>query len=88
MYSIALFKKYPHLKKSKILDARDSLKVAKEYLLKYKEKERITLREADITKDSFGKDVDLVLLSDVIYGECVAIQVLKMPGTVFIKMDF
>ena len=76
LYSIALCKKYPQLK-STILDVRDSLVVAKEYLTKCDEKERITVTEADITKDSFGIDIDFVFLSDVIYDESVAIKVLK-----------
>jgi hypothetical protein len=76
LFSIAFCQKYPELK-STILDANETLAVTKEMIAGHKEKERITLRETDIVKDSFGKNIDVVLLSDVIYGESTAKLVLK-----------
>lgn len=38
----------------------------------YEERERITLREADIEKDPFGDATDVVLLSDVVYEKATA----------------
>jgi predicted nicotinamide N-methyase len=76
LFSIALCQKFPELK-STILDMNETLAVTKEMVAGFKEKERITLRETDIIKDSFGQHIDVVLLSDVIYNESTAIPVLK-----------
>jgi 2-polyprenyl-3-methyl-5-hydroxy-6-metoxy-1,4-benzoquinol methylase len=76
LYSILLCRKYPQLK-STILDKSKTLIVTKEMILKHKESERIKLREADITKDSFGTNIDVVLISDVIYDETEVELVLK-----------
>jgi predicted nicotinamide N-methyase len=76
LFSIALCQKFPGLK-STILDVNETLAVTKELIAGCKEKERITLRETDIIKNSFGQHIDAVLLSDVIYTESTAIPVLK-----------
>ncbi len=76
LYSIAFCQKYPGLN-STILDVNETLAVTKKLIAGYKEKVRITLRETDIVKDSFGKNIDVVLLSDVIYEESTAKLVLK-----------
>lgn len=76
LYSIVLCRAYPELR-STVLDRCDALVVARDMIGDCQERERITLREADITKDSFGKDVDVVLLSDVIYDESMAARVLR-----------
>jgi len=76
LFSIALCQKYPELK-STILDVNETLEVTKEMIAGHKEKERITLRETDIMRDSFGTNIDVVLLSDVIYDESIAIPILK-----------
>lgn len=76
LYSIVLCQKYPELR-SIILDKRDTLIVTKEIIESYNEKERITLREVDITKESLGENIDVVLLSDVIYDELEAVRILR-----------
>lgn len=76
LYSIVLCQKYPELR-SLILDKSETLVVTKEMITGYKESERITLREADIKKESFGKNIDVVLLSDVIYDKSEAVPILR-----------
>lgn len=66
LYSIALCQKNPELH-STIIDVKEALSITKEMIGKYKDHERITLREGDFLNESFGENVDLVLLSDVIY---------------------
>jgi len=76
LYTIALCKKYPELQVI-ILDKKETLEVTREFLKDTSVKSRITLREADIEKDNFGTDMDIVLLSDVIYDARLAELVLK-----------
>lgn len=87
LYSIVLCQKYSELK-STILDKSDTLVVTKEIIAGYKESERITLREADITKESFGKNIDVVLLSDVIYDESTAVSILRNAWNCLRKNGF
>ena len=76
LYSITFCQKYPDLRTT-ILDRSQTLVITEEMIAGYEERERITLREADITKESFGKNIDVVLLSDVIYDESTAESVLR-----------
>jgi hypothetical protein len=76
LYSIALCQKYPELH-STILDVKDALTVAEEMIANQPEKSRITLREGDFIKDPLGKNVDVVLLSDVVYEESIVRMVLQ-----------
>jgi predicted nicotinamide N-methyase len=76
LYSISLCQKYPELH-STILDVKDTLAVTKEMIANRQEKRRIVLREGDFLKDSLGDNVDVVLLSDVIYEESTAKMVLR-----------
>jgi SAM-dependent methyltransferase len=76
LYSVVLCQKYHELR-STILDRRETLSITKDMIAGYKEAQRITLREADYTRDDFGEEVDVVLLSDVIYDESEAALVLK-----------
>lgn len=76
LYSVTLCQKYPELH-STIIDLRDTLAVTKEMIADREEKSRITLREGDFLKDSLGEDVDVVLLSDVIYEESTGRIVLR-----------
>lgn len=76
LYSIALCKKYPELH-STILDVKDTLTVTKEMLAGREEKERIALQEGDFLRDPLGENVDVVLLSDVVYEESSAKLVLQ-----------
>jgi len=71
LYSVVLCQKYPELR-SIILDKSETLAITKEMISNHKESERIELRESDITKESFGEKIDVVLLSDVIYDESEA----------------
>lgn len=68
LYSITLCQKYPQLT-STILDVKDTLEVTKELIENHKEKKQIILKEGDFLKEPLGKNVDAVLLSDVIYGD-------------------
>jgi predicted nicotinamide N-methyase len=76
LYSAALCQRYPKLR-STLLDRTETLDVTRELIADRPEKDRITLREADITTDTLGENVDVVLLSDVIYDEAEAVAVLK-----------
>jgi hypothetical protein len=76
LYSIALCQKHPELH-STILDVKDTLAITKEMVADRQEKRRIDLREGDFLKDSLGDNVDVVLLSDVIYEESTAKIVLR-----------
>jgi len=76
LYSAALCQKYPELK-SIILDKSNTLVITKEIISNHKEVDRIELRESDITKETFGEKIDVVLLSDVIYDESEAELILR-----------
>ena len=76
LYSVALCQKYPELH-STILDVKDTLAVTKEMIADRPEKRQIELREGDFLKGPLGDNVDIVLLSDVIYGESTAKIVLR-----------
>ena len=68
MYSIVLCERYPDLTAT-LLDHREVLEVAQEFVKKHGVQDRFTTREADITTDPFGENLDVVLLSDVLYQE-------------------
>ncbi len=68
MYTIVLCEHFPQLNAT-LLDNREVLEVAQELVEKHNLHDRIKIREADITKDGFGKNFDAVLLSDVLYHE-------------------
>ncbi len=68
MYSVALCRRHPGLK-AILLDRREVLEVAREIVEGHGLQDRITTREADITKDAYGEDLDAVLLSDVLYQD-------------------
>ena len=76
LYSVVLCQKYPQLY-STILDRKETLEVTREMISLYPESERISLREADITVESFGHNIDIILLSDVIYEKGTAQTILK-----------
>lgn len=76
LYSVTLCQKYPELH-STIVDLKDTLAVTGEMIAGRQEKERITLRGGDFLKDFLGDNVDVVLLSDVIYEESTARIVLR-----------
>ena len=76
LYSIALCQKYPELH-STILDVKDTLAVTQEMIGNRQERGQIDLQEGDFLKDSLGDNVDVVLLSDVVYEESTAKIVLR-----------
>jgi predicted nicotinamide N-methyase len=76
LYSIALCQKYPGLH-STILDVKDTLVVTQEMIGDRKERDQIDLHEGDFLKDALGDNLDVVLLSDVIYEESTARIVLR-----------
>jgi predicted nicotinamide N-methyase len=76
LYSIALCQRYPELH-STILDVKDTLAVTQELIGNRQERGQIDLREGDFLKDSLGDNVDVFLLSDVIYEESTARIVLR-----------
>lgn len=76
IYSIALCEKFPELR-STILDSGETLGVTKEFVAKHEVRDRIELRECDITKDKLGDNIDAVLLSDVAYDAIEAEKILQ-----------
>ena len=76
IYSIALCQKYPELH-STILDVNATLAVTQEIIGNRKERDQIDLREGDFYQDSLGNNMDVVLLSDVIYEKMTAKIVLR-----------
>ena len=76
IYSVALCRKYPQLH-SVLLDCKETLNITRDVIADDAETDRITLKEADITRDEFGENVDAVLLSDVLYDEALAPRILK-----------
>jgi SAM-dependent methyltransferase len=76
LYSVSLCQKYPELH-STIMDVKETLEVTGEMIADRREKSRITLREGDILKESWGVNMDVALLSDLIYEEETAGIVLR-----------
>jgi 2-polyprenyl-3-methyl-5-hydroxy-6-metoxy-1,4-benzoquinol methylase len=76
LYSVVLCQKYPELR-STILDKRETLDITREMISSHKVSERIKLQECDITKETFGENIDVVLLSDVIYDDSEAESILR-----------
>jgi hypothetical protein len=68
LYSLTLCQKYPQLH-STIVDMKETLVITREMIAGRPETSRITLREGDFLRDPLGDNVDVVLLSDVLYGE-------------------
>jgi predicted nicotinamide N-methyase len=76
LYSVYLCRKNPHLR-SVVIDKRETLFVTREMIAGCEEEDRIELLEADIAIDPLGKNIDAVLLSDVVYEDSFAEKVLK-----------
>ena len=60
MYSVALCRRHLGLK-SVLLDRKEVLEVAREIVERHGLQDRIATREADITRDAYGEDLDAVL---------------------------
>jgi hypothetical protein len=67
VYSIFLCKKFPSLRAT-MIDTEEVLKTTREIVEKSGITGRLTLRARDILRDEYGKNRDVILLSDVLYG--------------------
>jgi predicted O-methyltransferase YrrM len=77
LYSITLCRHYPDLQ-AILVDKKEVLAVTQRFINESSLQNRIRVRSADILKDSFGKDEDVVLLSDVLYQDSsTCIQILQ-----------
>ncbi len=76
LYSIYLCRKNPNLR-SLVIDKPETLAAARKIIAGGSEETRIELLEGDIATDPLGKDMDAVLLSDVVYEDTFAEKVLK-----------
>lgn len=68
LYSITLCRHYPELK-AILLDREEVLLITDRFIKKSSLQDRMSIRPADILEDPFGTDVDVVLLSDVLYQD-------------------
>lgn len=68
IYSISLCQRFSHLKAT-LLDRKEVLETTRKQIAKNNLQHRIVTREGDITSDSYGKEPDVILLSDVLYHE-------------------
>ena len=92
LYSIFLCRRYPDLHAT-LLDMKEVLETTQHIIETNDLQDRIKTREADITKDSYGNDLDVVLLSDVLYQEksfCITIlqsayKALVPGGTLLVR---
>jgi hypothetical protein len=75
-YSVAFCRKYPELR-SILLDTKETLDITQGMIFSHEEKNRIQLKECDIFKEEFGKNMDVALLSDVVYSKPEADRILE-----------
>ena len=68
LYSVVLCRHYAHLHAT-VLDVEEVLETTRQIIRDNGLQERIETRESDITKDSYGENLDAVLLSDVLYQD-------------------
>ncbi|MCP5107958.1 MAG: methyltransferase domain-containing protein [bacterium] len=68
IYSVFLCRRFPGLH-AELLDRGEVLETTGKIIKKANLGHRVSTREADITEDSFGSRLDVVLLSDVLYQE-------------------
>lgn len=95
VYSIHLCRRNVNLR-STLLDAAEVLQVAGQFVEQNELGDRIETRAADITEDSYGENLDAVLLSDVLYQDsatCLTIlrsahRALVEGGTLLIRGYF
>jgi len=80
LYSVYLCRKNPHLR-SVVIDKRETLVATREMIAGCEEEDRIELLEADMAIDPLGKNIDAILLSDVVYEDSFAEKVLKNART-------
>jgi SAM-dependent methyltransferase len=92
IYSVTLCRHNSNLHAT-LLDKKEVLETTKKIIEKSNLQHRIKTREADITKDTYGEQMDVVLLSDVLYQEdslCQAIlrsayDALAPDGTLLVR---
>ncbi len=68
IYSISLCRRFPEIH-ALLLDREEVLQTTRQFIEKSHLEGRISMRAIDITKESFGNDMDVVLLSDVLYQD-------------------
>jgi hypothetical protein len=66
-YSIAACKRYPQLK-AVVFDLPETVSITKQIIADEGMEDRVTVQEANWETDNFGKDNDVVLLSNVLHG--------------------
>jgi len=77
IYSITLCGHYPGLA-AILLDKKEVLETTSRLIEKSDVQDRINTKAIDICKDSFGRDMDVALLSDVLYQDSsTCIQILR-----------
>ena len=76
LYSLTLCRNYPELQ-STILDLKDTLAITRKIIADSPCRDRIHLKAGDFFKDPLGNNLDAVLLSDVMYGEAGAKDLLR-----------
>jgi predicted nicotinamide N-methyase len=68
IYSVTLCRHYPDLH-AVLLDRKETLETTREIVRWHNLQDRIDTRPADITQDAYGQNLDVVLLSDVLYQD-------------------
>ncbi len=68
IYSVTLCRHYPDLH-AVLLDRKETLETTHEIVRQHNLQDRINTRPADITRDAYGRNLDVVLLSDVLYQD-------------------
>ncbi len=66
LYSLTLCQRYPELHAT-VLDREPVLPTTEQYIAKAGLEQRVQTRVADIFTDPYGKEVDAILMSDVLY---------------------
>ncbi len=85
MYSVALCLRNPSLRAT-LLDREDVLDTTREIIQQHGIHDRVETRSADITADSYGQDLDVVLLSDVLYQDkATCLTILRSAHTALVK---
>lgn len=92
IYSVTLCRHNPNLRAT-LLDKKEVLETTKKIIEKSNLQDRIKTRAADISKDTYGKQMDVVLLSDVLYQDepfCQAVlrsayEALAPGGTLLVR---
>jgi len=92
IYSVTLCRHNPNLHAT-LLDKKEVLETTKKIIEKSNLRDRIKTRAADISKDTYGEQMDVVLLSDVLYQDeplCQAIlrsayEALAPGGTLLVR---